>query len=49
MRTKEIGVLLVLAALWGGGFLFIRIATPAFGPVAMMAMRVMLTGLSLFL
>lgn len=48
MRTKEVGVLLVLAALWGGGFLFIRIATPAFGPVALMAMRVLLTGLCLF-
>jgi drug/metabolite transporter (DMT)-like permease len=49
MKTKEVGVLLVLSALWGGGFLFIRIATPVFGPVALMAIRVLLTGLCLFL
>jgi drug/metabolite transporter (DMT)-like permease len=48
MQTKEVGVLLVLSALWGGGFVFIRIATPVLGPVALMAMRVLLTGLCLF-
>lgn len=49
MRTKEVGVLLVLSALWGAGFLFIRIATPVFGPFALMAMRVLIAGLCLFL
>ncbi|HZR38875.1 MAG TPA: DMT family transporter [Ktedonobacteraceae bacterium] len=49
MRAKEVGVLLVLAALWGGGFLFIRIATPVLGPVALMAMRALLAGLCLLL
>ncbi|GHO83823.1 DMT family transporter [Dictyobacter formicarum] len=49
MKAKEVGVLLVLSALWGGGFLFIRIATPVLGPIALMAMRVVLTGLCLFL
>ncbi|QBD75355.1 EamA/RhaT family transporter [Ktedonosporobacter rubrisoli] len=47
MRTKEIGVLLLLSAIWGGGFLFIRIGTPVLGPVALMAARVVLAGLSL--
>lgn len=49
MKAKEVVVLLVLSALWGGGFLFIRIATPVLGPLALMAMRVVLTGLCLFL
>jgi drug/metabolite transporter (DMT)-like permease len=49
MRAKEVGVLLVLSAFWGGGFLFIRIATPVLGPVALMAMRVVLAGLGLLL
>jgi drug/metabolite transporter (DMT)-like permease len=49
MRIKEVGIFLVLSAFWGGGFLFIRIAIPVFGPVALMAMRALLAGLCLFL
>lgn len=30
----------MLAALWGGSFLFLRIASPEFGPVAIIAVRV---------
>lgn len=32
MKTKEIGALFALAALWGSSFLFVRIASPAIGP-----------------
>jgi drug/metabolite transporter (DMT)-like permease len=49
MRAKEVGVLLVLSALWGGGFLFIRVAIPTFGPVALMTLRVLLAGVCLLL
>jgi hypothetical protein len=28
MNAKQIGALLLLSALWGGSFLFIRIAAP---------------------
>lgn len=39
--------LLILAALWGGSFLFMRVAAPEFGPVPLMALRVTIAGLFL--
>jgi drug/metabolite transporter (DMT)-like permease len=39
--------LLVLAALWGGSFLFMRVAAPEFGPVVMIALRVGIAALML--
>ncbi|MEJ0003909.1 MAG: hypothetical protein WDN30_10565 [Pararobbsia sp.] len=39
--------LFILAALWGGSFLFMRIAAPEFGPVAMIALRVGIAALVL--
>ena len=33
MRISDIVELLLLAALWGGSFLFMRIAAPVLGPV----------------
>jgi drug/metabolite transporter (DMT)-like permease len=47
MRAKEVAALLALAALWGGSFLFIRIAVPAFGPVVLACLRVILAGVGL--
>lgn len=47
MRPRDIAELIVLAALWGASFLFMRIAAPAFGPVALAALRV--AGAALFL
>ena len=32
--------LFVLAAIWGASFLFMRVATPEFGPIALIALRV---------
>lgn len=49
MRAKELAALFALAALWGGSFLFIRIAAPALGPLPLAAGRVMLAGLVLWL
>lgn len=47
MRSRDIVELFALAALWGGSFLFMRVAVPEFGPVAVAALRV--AGASLLL
>lgn len=47
MRTRDLGDLLMLAALWGASFLFIRIAVPYFGPVPLIELRVAIGGLFL--
>ncbi|WIG54367.1 MAG: Permease of the drug/metabolite transporter (DMT) superfamily [Rhodanobacteraceae bacterium] len=39
--------LLVLAAIWGGSFLFLRIAAPKFGPLALVDVRLALGALAL--
>jgi len=40
LRPRDIAELLALAALWGGAFLFMRVAVPAFGPLALAFLRV---------
>lgn len=40
MRPRDIVELVALAALWGGSFLFMRVAVPAFGPFALAFLRV---------
>ncbi len=40
MRSRDILELLVLSALWGASFLFMRIAVPEFGPVVLAELRV---------
>ena len=47
MKLMDIGELLLLAALWGGSFLFMRIAAPILGPVWLIEARVLLAGLAL--
>lgn len=47
MKTIDIAELLLLAALWGGSFLFMRIASPVLGPVWLIEFRVLLAGLTL--
>ena len=47
MSRRDLAELVALAALWGGSFLFMRIAVPAFGPFALAALRV--AGASLLL
>ena len=37
MKTRDLSELLLLAAIWGGSFLAMRLAVPAFGPVASIA------------
>ena len=40
MKPKDLGELLLLAALWGGSFLFMRMGAPEFGPIALIMVRV---------
>lgn len=40
MRGRDVVELLILAALWGGSFLFMRVAAPEFGPLPLVAVRV---------
>lgn len=47
MNARDTLALVLLAAVWGGSFLFIRIAVPGFGPVPLMAARVALAALAL--
>ncbi|WP_144631422.1 DMT family transporter [Bordetella genomosp. 13] len=47
MTRRDGTDLLLLAAVWGGSFLFMRIAVPEFGPAALMELRVGLAALFL--
>lgn len=49
MRVTDIFELLLLSALWGGSFLFLRIAAPVLGPVWLIEARVLIAGLVLLL
>ena len=40
MALKHLIQLLILAAIWGGSFLFMRIGVPVFGPAALITLRV---------
>ena len=39
--------LIALGAIWGGSFLFMRVAAPDFGPIALVEVRIVLGALSL--
>lgn len=47
MRVIDYGRLLLLAALWGASFLFMRITTPAFGALNSAFLRVMFAAIAL--
>jgi drug/metabolite transporter (DMT)-like permease len=49
MRSKDLGALMLLGALWGGSFIFIRVAVPALGPFVLMELRVGLAVVALTL
>ncbi len=48
MRPRDLALIVFLAALWGGSFLFLRMAVPEFGPVPLIALRVGIAALVLF-
>ncbi|OZI72152.1 DMT family transporter [Bordetella genomosp. 12] len=47
MQRRELLELIALAAVWGGSFLFMRLAVPEFGPAALIELRVGLGALVL--
>ena len=47
MNPKHFIELVILAAIWGASFLFMRIASPAFGADNMAALRVVIAGITL--
>jgi len=47
MRPRDVLELLVLAAVWGASFLFMRVAAPELGPVPLVALRVGIASLCL--
>jgi len=47
LKTSDLSELLLLAALWGASFLFMRMGAAEFGPIALVAVRV--AGATLFL
>lgn len=47
MKLIYIAELLFLAALWGGSFIFMRMASPILGPIWLIELRVLIAGLAL--
>jgi drug/metabolite transporter (DMT)-like permease len=47
VTVSELLAVLGMAALWGGSFLFMRVAVPEFGPVPLIFVRVVVAGLCL--
>jgi len=49
MKAKDVVMLLILSALWGGSFLFMRIGAPVLGPLVLIELRVLLAAITLML
>ena len=49
MKARDLADLLLLAALWGASFMFMRAAAPAFGPIALVEVRVVIAAICLLL
>ncbi len=49
MTGRDLGLLLLLAALWGASFLFIRIAAPVLNPAPLVEARVIIAGFALLI
>ena len=47
MRRVDVIDLLLLAAIWGSSFLFIRLSVGDFGPIALSGMRTLIAGVTL--
>jgi drug/metabolite transporter (DMT)-like permease len=47
MKLRDVGLLFLLAALWGASFLFVRVAVPVLTPFPLVAARAILAGLML--
>lgn len=49
MKAKDVVMLLILSALWGGSFLFMRIGAPVLGPLVLIELRVLLAAITLMI
>jgi drug/metabolite transporter (DMT)-like permease len=49
MEARDLRALVLLGALWGASYIFIRVAVPAFGPFVLMGVRVSLAATALAL
>lgn len=49
MKPANLGLLVLLAAIWGASFLFIRVAAPVLNPVVLVELRAVLAGVALAL
>jgi drug/metabolite transporter (DMT)-like permease len=49
VKTKDVGILFLLSAMWGSSFLFMRISAPVLGPFLVIELRVLVAGLALLL
>ena len=49
MKIRDLLTLLILAAVWGGSFLFMRVAGPVLGPFVTVELRVGIASVALFL
>ena len=47
MNNRSLVELILLASLWGGSFIFMRIGSPEFGPILFMALRTLVASLFL--
>ncbi len=48
MRLPDILLLILLAAIWGSSFIFMRATAEVFGPIALIAVRIVIAALCLF-
>src|SRR5215203_4084159 len=49
MGARDLGALLLLSALWGASFIFIRVAVPTLGPFVLVELRVGVAAVALAL
>lgn len=49
MSPRDLFLLLILSAIWGSSFLFVRIVAPVLGPIWLITIRIALAGLALLL
>jgi drug/metabolite transporter (DMT)-like permease len=48
VKSRDLVMMLALAAIWGGSYLFIRVASPVFGPFMLVELRVLIAGIALY-
>ena len=49
MRPSHVAGLVILAAIWGGSFIFMRVLAPVLGPIGTTAARVLIAGVALLI